>query len=543
MKEKHLVTNGLMDPMMRGALRNGCLLRSYQAEALRTIYIAVRKRRGGCYTVTFPRQSGKNETQAQLESAVMAANRHRGGAIIKLLPTEKNQGEVSRKRLEGVLRGEDGQNAGNIRSLKTKTVCGPTEVRYLSAGRGSAIVGATADLMLEVDEAQMVPPEKYDREAAPMAAANNAVQVFWGTVWDDRTLLARQSRLALKEEEQNGIRHFFRTTAAEVAKEVPEYSAFLQGQIEGLGREHPAVRTQFFCEEISALTGMFTPERCSQMRGDHLPHKEPVRDSSYVFLIDIAGADEMSLRDKQNYGFSDRRDATVLTICSVSLPENESGSMGRPEPVWRVAARRYYRNMPADMLQEAVSQEVRFWDPVRIVLDHTGLGCMLSEYLDHAFPGICRSYDITPAVKTKMAWGFLAMVNTGRWLEYHVDELEPLHSPCKPGRDAWELLTDPALLQQMFFRELQACRLEPGANSQTVRWGVPKGTRDPATGRYIHDDLVMSAALAALCGDDLPINYYTEKDLERWEQGLIEANRVQDREMWQRYRIGPWEIL
>ena len=92
MKEKYLVTNGLMDPMMRGALRNGCLLRSYQAEALRTIYIAVRKRRGGCYTVTFPRQSGKNETQAQLESAVMAANRHRGGAIIKLLPLPPTPG-------------------------------------------------------------------------------------------------------------------------------------------------------------------------------------------------------------------------------------------------------------------------------------------------------------------------------------------------------------------------------------------------------------------------------------------------------------------
>ena len=252
-KGKYLITKGLMDPVMRGLMRNDCQLRSYQAEALRTIYSGVRRHRGGCYTVTFPRQSGKNETQAQLESAVMAANRHRGGSIIKLLPTEKNQGEVSRKRLEGILRGEDAQNDRSVRALKTKTVCGPTEVRYLSASPNAAIVGATADLMLEVDEAQLVPPEKFDREAAPMAAANNTVQVFWGTVWDDRTLLSRQTRLAKKEEEEDGIRHVFRATAAEVAEEVPEYGAFVREQIEALGREHPAIRTQFFCEEISDL--------------------------------------------------------------------------------------------------------------------------------------------------------------------------------------------------------------------------------------------------------------------------------------------------
>ena len=103
MNANYLITAGLMDPAWRGVMRNDCLLRSYQAEALRCIYSGVRQCRGGCYTVTFPRQSGKNETQAQLESAVMAASQHRGGAIIKLMPTEKNQGEISRKRLISLL--------------------------------------------------------------------------------------------------------------------------------------------------------------------------------------------------------------------------------------------------------------------------------------------------------------------------------------------------------------------------------------------------------------------------------------------------------
>jgi hypothetical protein len=31
-----------------------------------------------------------------------------------------------------------------------------------------------------------------------------------------------------------------------------------------------------------------------------------------------------------------------------------------------------------------------------------------------------------------------------------------------------------------------------------ARWGVPEGTRDPATGELVHDDAVLSAALCAV---------------------------------------------
>lgn len=39
--------------------------------------------------------------------------------------------------------------------------------------------------------------------------------------------------------------------------------------------------------------------------------------------------------------------------------------------------------------------------------------------------------------------------------------------------------------------------INPGPN-RTMKWSVPDGTRDPATGEIIHDDLVISAALCAL---------------------------------------------
>ena len=502
------MTDNLSDPGIRALMRNGCGLRSYQSEALRTIYKGALRRQGERFAVTFPRQSGKNETQAQLESALMAAGLRHGGTIVKILPTEKNQGTVSRDRLESALRGDLANTAGMIRSAKAQTSYGSTRVRYLSASPNSAIVGATADLLLEVDEAQLVPPEKFDRDAAPMAASVNAAQVFWGTAWDDRTLLSRESRLALTDGEARGQKQLFLTDASAVGREVPAYADFVRRQIESLGRDHPTVRTQLFCEEISDLTGMFTPERCERMRGSHAPLPGPEKDRCYVFLVDIAGSDELSARIRQTAGFDDRRDATVVTICDVSLPKDDAGNeIWEKGAVWKVAARRFYRNLPAERLEAELVREIEAWKPARVALDHTGLGCMLSDFLSRKYPGLCRTYDITASMKSEMAWGFLSMVNTGRWQEYRVDEAAAGKVPeFDPKRDRYEVLGDPALLQRMFFRELRACRMEPGLNPGQVRWGVPEGTRDPGTGRSIHDDLVMSAALAVFDEKDLPLS-------------------------------------
>ena len=209
------ILNQMRDPVWRSLIQNNCLLRSYQSDALRNIFDAAMSGRGERFAVMFPRQSGKNETQAQLEAALMAANQHRGGNIIKIIPTEKNQGKISTERLASVLSGTRGrllpepspkqycQREGNgsltsagvrrsgfgnsgdgsgvtvpVKRKKDEITYGNTAVRCLSASPNAAIVGATAELLLEVDEAQMVAAEKYDREAAPMAAANNAVQVF-----------------------------------------------------------------------------------------------------------------------------------------------------------------------------------------------------------------------------------------------------------------------------------------------------------------------------------------------------------------------------
>ena len=204
-KNKRIKSN-ILDPVTWAMTKSNSYMRSYQADAMRNIFDAVVQGKGGRFAVTFPRQSGKNEMQAQLEAAVMAANQHRGGNIIKIIPTEKNQGKVSTERLAGVLRaglsgdspftGQSPSGAGKswdspikgqslikgqtpmnvgfrgdspmkgqspFKAVKDEIVYGNTRMRCLSASPNAAIVGATANLLLEVDEAQMVAPEKFDR--------------------------------------------------------------------------------------------------------------------------------------------------------------------------------------------------------------------------------------------------------------------------------------------------------------------------------------------------------------------------------------------
>jgi hypothetical protein len=79
-----------------------------------------------------------------------------------------------------------------------------------------------------------------------------------------------------------------------------------------------------------------------------------------------------------------------------------------------------------------------------------------------------------------LGWDFLALVDGGRWQE----------AEDGPAGDD---------LRALYFKQLSFCQYEalPGPG-KTLRWGVPDGTRDPLSGEFVHDDLVMSAALAAV---------------------------------------------
>ncbi len=146
-----------------------------------------------------------------------------------------------------------------------------SRVAYFSADPAASVVGATADRLLIVNEAQDVPKNIYDQRFAPMAAAGNATRVFSGTSWTSDTLLEREKQAALELEKRDGLQRVFVITGEGVARHNEYYAKFLKNEIKKLGRDHPLVRTQYFCENIEARSGMFTAAHRALMFGDAQP--------------------------------------------------------------------------------------------------------------------------------------------------------------------------------------------------------------------------------------------------------------------------------
>ena len=66
---------------------SGIKLRSYQVEVAQTICESVILKRGLSMVVLFPRQSGKNELQAQIETFLLAFSHADEAEIVKVSPT------------------------------------------------------------------------------------------------------------------------------------------------------------------------------------------------------------------------------------------------------------------------------------------------------------------------------------------------------------------------------------------------------------------------------------------------------------------------
>jgi len=460
-------------------------LRGYQVDVAQAIADSVVKKKGLTFVVIFPRQSGKNELQAGIEIYLLTVLQKEHAEIVKVSPTWKPQSLNAMRRLEGILsqnlltREFWSKEQGFIYRLSTARV-------YFLSGQPSAnIVGATASTLLECDEAQDVLISKWDKEISPMAASTNATRVFWGTAWTSATLLAREKRAALDAQQQDGIQRVFEIDAQVVGAEVPAYAAFVQGEIEKLGRGHPFIRTQYFSEEIDAQGGMFPPERQVLMRGDHPPLLSPRPGFAYAFLLDVAGGDEAATdlgggldytADLRNPG----RDATALTILEIDTSTLSDELIRAPS--YLVVARKLWIGTSHSGLYAQIKALIAHWQPRYLVIDATGVGAGLASFLSRAYPQKVIPFQFNASSKSKLGWDFLAIIETGRFKDHHPSENSPE--------------------QAVFWQQVEHARMDirPGPQ-RTMKWGVPDSMRDPRTGELIHDDLLISAALCSLLDD------------------------------------------
>ncbi len=473
------ITDAIKDPLTFSACNSEITLRPYQIEPAKAIVDSVIHQRGLSFVVMFPRQSGKNELQANLEAYLLTIFCHQSADMVKVSPTWKPQSVNAMHRLERLLKhGVITQTLWEKESGYIYRI-GKARISFFSGEPQAHIVGATASTLLEVDEAQDVQIAKYDKEIAPMAASTNATRVFWGTAWTSQTLLARELRAARLLQEQDGIRRVFHISGDEVARIVPSYDAFLREQVQRMGRYHPIIRTQFFSEEIDEEAGMFHRERQAMMRGEHPHREEPLPGRIYAFLVDVGGERNLE-RDLGGDGEPATRseqDATALTIVEIDLATLADEQ--KKAPTYRVVKRKTWQGVAQTVLFEELKRLVQIWKPRPLMIDATGIGAGLASFLQKSFPGRIKPFLFNSATKSRLGWDFLSVVDTGRFLD---------HLPVDGDAD-----------QTTFWQQVLFCQMtvqpSPG---RVMRWGVPDGTSDPASGKPVHDDLLISAAMCAL---------------------------------------------
>jgi hypothetical protein len=386
----------------------GVRLRPYQREAARAILDSIRSRAGRTLVLVLPRQSGKDELITQLLAYLLRCLSHKPHGMVVVNPTYKPQTINAITRLDECLKSHP-LTAGSWRKRSDfMRRVGSCQVSFLSGDGQANVVGATASLLLVVNEAQDISPAVYDRNFAPMCASTNATRLLCGTVWTSSSLLGREMRQARVLQQADGVRRLFSWDADDVAEVLPAYGTFVQEQVARLGRQHPGVKTQYFNEEIDAQSGMFPEARQVLMMGSHPAQSVPTPGRMYAFLVDVGGQDE-GLRqagELENPG----RDYTSLKIVEVdpcSLAELK-------RPTYRVLQRRTWQGEKHTRIRAQIVALAELWEPRQVVVDATGVGEGLFSMLDLSLPGRCIPVRFSQAEKSEIGYGFLSIVETGR---------------------------------------------------------------------------------------------------------------------------------
>ncbi len=448
-------------------------LRPYQRQIALAIKESIIHKLGLTFVIVLPRQSGKNELQAHLFSWLLFRYANEGGRIVSVSPTFKPQTLNNMDRVKYSLdkcigsRGLWKSSKGYMYQL------GNARLQFFSGEPRANVVGATADLLLSVDEAQSISPAKFDKDFDPMTASTNATRVFWGTAWTSDTLLERERRAAQQASKLDGVQRVFYFTADDVRRLVPAYGIKVDNLMTALGRNHPLIRTQYFCESIDSQSAMFNPARLILIESpspDPAPGFEVGRGAGCAFLIDVAGQDESKFNTHQFFDLglgNPGRDSTALTIVEIDLSSLEMLN----KPTYHVVARHSWVGENHLSIFGKLKNLSETWHPAHIVMDATGVGEGLWALLDREFPARVTPVKFTQQEKSEIGWRFISIIETGRFHDHcHTDEVHLQYSQC-------------------------ICEILPGP-AKTLRWGVPDGTRVP-DGSLVHDDFILADALTA----------------------------------------------
>jgi hypothetical protein len=431
-------------------------LRPYQREVASAILESVFGKKGLTFSVEMARQGGKNELSAQLELLLLTFYMTQPRNLVKCSPTFKPQTVISMMRLR------DRLNDAGFSGIWTPELgyiirLGHARAIFLSADESANVVGNTAHILLEIDEAQDVSQEKYSKEFKPMGATTNVTTVHYGTTWDDATLLEEVKQANLELERKDGIKRHFRYDWQEIADYNPDYRAYVEAERERLGENHPLFLTQYRLLPLQGGGGFLSRQQLAQLDGEHGRKRHAQRGQIYIAGIDLAGEAEGDDFDHP------QRDSTVVTIGELDF--SVCDDIQKQPRIKVVEHYRWTGQKHAELYPRLVDILKSVWKCRRVVVDATGLGQPVSSFLRKALGSRVSAFTFTARAKSQLGFKLLAAINSGRLKVY--------------ARDASDE-------SRQFWRELKVakCHYRP---SQTLNFYVSASEG--------HDDFLMSLAL------------------------------------------------
>lgn len=397
-------------------------LRGPQPEMIKRVEKFVNAHEGGVMTVRSARQTGKNELAAVLQKRHLAFNQGKPitSSWIRTAPTYSPQIVNSKRRLDQILDLGDGKVIRNPMFFDQKIKksegyiyqVGNATVEFLSSGKQSNVVGATASECLDMDEAHKISKAKFDEDFMPFTASTNAATLLWGVAADEMDTL--QAYVNINEENKQS--HLNLYYPCDIWAEcLPSYAAHLEGRVKALGWDHPIIKTQYRLIPVSHEGTFINAQQARNIfSSDHQRLLRPRPNKMYEMCIDIAAGNEDFNPDKlfdrldTDSNESTNVDSSVIWIYEVQDETCQNNMF----PVIHMVNLHWWTGVPLSQQLEEMKELIRFWRVQKVTVDAIGVGRQISEDLEQTFgPFMINKYVASSSTISDDCFDMLARFN------------------------------------------------------------------------------------------------------------------------------------
>jgi hypothetical protein len=391
-----------------------------EIEAIQLVEKHIEERSGKVLTIRSARQTMKNECSAMIAVRVLEKFKDKGGTYIRTAPTWKPQIINSKMRLERFLM-VDPLIKDDYRSREGFIFqCGLAQIHFLSTDTSAKVVGDTADICLDIDEAHKVDKGKFEEDFSPMTASSNAPVVMWGVAADKNDLLYEYIQHNLEHNPDCVLQY----PASVWCELLPQYAKHYEERVAKLGPDHPVILTQYDLVDVDAIGGFFTKhQQTSLFSSDHQQYSAPKDGLSYGITIDIGGEAEEEECDplvKSEGG----RDSTVALIWEVDFD-----NIVNDYPMCRLVDIHWWTGKslgdePSGLpgQQTILLKLLKAWGPHYVVVDGRGVGEQIANYLNTNW-GV-EVYKASATSVSDDCYGLKAMINNDRVKVFRDDQSE-----------------------------------------------------------------------------------------------------------------------